>query len=169
MRGRQLSYYVTPQDWASLLDQLAGRLDFDIYRRIFHGSISNAMMTLGELKTSEELFFCLTNASNKSLLVNPFGTAVGKSNEFIISEGESEVIGAGRSYIGIECGHRVMRPARMYYSPTLSVGVNKSPQFLVFADKVLQHTRAHLRRVSGSYYYGPEALALTEDGKVKMV
>ena len=120
-------------------EHLAEKVKFDIYAKIFRGDVANALTTVLEVKTSSELSFCLTNPGNRSIFYCPFGTAVGHVGQFIIDEVESEAIGIGPSYIGIEKGQEIIRQARMFYTPQALKGAAmqaKSDEFVALASGV---------------------------------
>lgn len=172
MRGRQFSYYVTREDWSCLLEHLAEKVQFDIYTKIFRGDVANALTTVQEVKTLNELSFCLTNPGNRSIVYGPFGAAVGSVGQFIIDEVESEAIGMGRSYIGVEKGHEIIRRARMFYAPQTAKGTamqDKSDEFLSLAGRVFRRAKSFLRHGSDGSYYGPEASTLKQTDRWKFV
>jgi hypothetical protein len=176
MRGRQFSYYVTPEDWSSLLDHLARHVDYDAHREIFRGALTNALLTLDEAKTVQDLSFCFSTPRSQKIFYGPFGTAVGKIGEYVIDSQNSEVIEVSRSYLGLENGDKVIRQARMWYIAQRLMpdgsSREKSEAFLTTAAAIFRHAKRSLTRegsASFSYYYGREALVLKRTGSIKFV
>jgi len=176
MRGRQFSYYVTREDWSSLLDHLARHVDYDTHRTIFRGALTNALLTLGEAKAVQDLSFCFSTPRSQRICYHPFGVAVGKIDEYIIDKENSEVIDVSRSYIGVENGDKVIRHARMRYVAQRLMpdgsSHEKSKAFLTTAAAIFRHAKRCLTREGSanfSYYYGREAFELKRSGSTKFV
>jgi hypothetical protein len=161
MKSRQVNFFLTPNDQAELMGQLAGLGKFVCLAAVSQDS-SPRILESAEIKEMgrEPLqIFIALQKNVGDIFFRELRTVTFRSVDVV----RSPVIKFSRCYQDERC----IRRGRLYVINSYydqNAVISKDEEFLKWSDRLISKTRKVLRRLEPLTHIGPEALRLKEAG-----